>query len=176
MAHDKLLNSLTAAAAFVLVLAIWTAVVVLWSARRRRQSKKIHRRIGLIQDPRPPARRLWHEGQEAVTVVPGMAASRFAGAGSRKSATTPAGRRLPRRCWAGWPGRACCRRCAVLALAHHVLLAIGGPAVVLSIFWMYIKHCMSKQQILFDQQFLDALDLAARSLRAGHPLLGARSA
>jgi len=35
------------------------------------------------------------------------------------------------------------------------------------------RSCISKRTELFDQQFIDALDLACRSLRAGHPLVGA---
>ena len=74
MGRDTLMNYLLPAAAFVMIAAVWIAALMVLTARRRRLSAKMHRRIGLIRDADQPVRmlRLWHEGQEAVTFVPGM--------------------------------------------------------------------------------------------------------
>ena len=41
------------------------------------------------------------------------------------------------------------------------------------VFWSYKGKCISKREALFERQLLDGLGIAARALRAGHPLLGA---
>lgn len=54
------------------------------------------------------------------------------------------------------------------------MLAAGGAFLsVVMIFWTYWGYRIERQRALFDRQFVDALELAARSLRAGHPLGGA---
>jgi tight adherence protein B len=175
MGHDKLFHYLLPAAAFLTIAAAWVVVVVLWSARRRRLSDKIQRRIGLIQDSNQPVRmlRLWHEGKEAVTYVPGMPrrnsmAQRIAHLCRDTGWRTPPGMIL-----AVLAGVCVFAVVVVLTLSHNVLLAAAAPVVVSVLFWLYLKQCIAKREMVFDQQFIDALDLAARSLRAGHPLLGA---
>jgi tight adherence protein B len=117
--------------------------------------------------------RLWHEGQEAVTYVPWMprrntVAQRITRLYRDTGWKTPPAMILTILAWV-------CGLAAmiVLTLSHNPLLAAAGPVVVVLLFWLYVKHCIAKREMIFDQQFIDALDLAARSLRAGHPLLGA---
>jgi tight adherence protein B len=79
--------------------------------------------------------------------------------------------------------------------AHMVLLAVGGLAVLAGIvvimlghqIWLALSvglgivagfHVITKQRInhritLFETQLVDSLRIAARALRAGHPLVGA---
>jgi tight adherence protein B len=40
-------------------------------------------------------------------------------------------------------------------------------------FWTYLNQRIAKRSALFERQFADSLELAARSLRVGHPLVGA---
>lgn len=175
MGHDKLIHYMLPAAAFLMIAAAWVVVVVLWSARRRRLSQKIHRRIGLIQDASQPVRmlRLWHEGQEAVTYVPGMPRRNTVAQRIAHLYRDTGWRTAPTMILTVLAGVCGLSAMIVLTLSHNPLLAAAGPVVVVLLFWLYVKHCIAKREMIFDQQFIDALDLAARSLRAGHPLLGA---
>jgi tight adherence protein B len=62
---------------------------------------------------------------------------------------------------------------AGLLWTHQVRLALLAPAAILPAFWVYLQRCISVHAAAFDGQLLDALELAVRSLRANHPLLGA---
>src|SRR5437868_5324432 len=71
------MNLLLEASAFGLILSTWLGVLLYWSARRKSVSRKIDQRLGLAHAERAATPgegrvlRLWHEGQEATTVVPG---------------------------------------------------------------------------------------------------------
>jgi tight adherence protein B len=58
-------------------------------------------------------------------------------------------------------------------MTGKVILAIGIVAILVVAFRIYMFSRISRRQAMFDTQLVDALELAARSLRAGHPLLGA---
>ena len=60
----------------------------------------------------------------------------------------------------------------VYLLTKNILPGLGSVAGILLAFWFYLKHCIARRATAFENQFVDALDLAARSLRAGHPLMG----
>ncbi len=165
-------NVVAAAAAFTLVLAVWAGGVLVWSLRNTLVERKIERRLGLNQ-PKGPTRqlRLWHEGKEAVTTVPGL------------EPRPPLMLRLERLCRdAGWDVPAQTMLLGLIggtlailvfsvALQAPLLLGIAAAIAALLAFWAYLQHRIVKRQGLFDKQFVDALSLAARSLRAGHPLL-----
>lgn len=175
MDPQKTIDVVLPAAAFLLIVALWLVGMIILSMRRSGLATKIHRRIGLIEDSGRPERqlRLWHDGKEVTTYVPGM------------PVRPPAMQRFRRLCQdAGWQtphttiltGVLCASGLlglCMLALLRSPLLALGAPVSLLSVFWIYLKQCATRQEAVFDRQFIDALDLATRSLRAGHPLLGA---
>ena len=55
----------------------------------------------------------------------------------------------------------------------NIILGFGVFAGIIIIFWIYTKKCITKRTALFERQLVDGLGIAARALRAGHPLLGA---
>lgn len=63
---------------------------------------------------------------------------------------------------------------ALLALldTSDPLAAAGVAGAVLLAFWIYLNKCISRQRARFENQLADAMQLIARSLRAGHPVLG----
>ncbi len=169
------LQLLLAAAAFVLVISLWMIVVVALSMRRVGQEKAIARRLGEFEADDDDVRvlRLWHEGQEASTVVP---------TGSAWARTADALRRFPED--AGWAapapsilmgvaGVAALIAAVVFAATGAALPAIGAAVAVVVIFTIYARYRIAKRLAVFERQFADALQLLARSLRAGHPLTGA---
>jgi len=80
MWHDphQLLNFIVIAAAFGLVLSLWLGGVLIWSMVRRQRDQAVRQRLQVVQSGHPdaPGRvlRLWHEGNEVTTVVPGWRA------------------------------------------------------------------------------------------------------
>jgi tight adherence protein B len=160
-------------ASFGLVLGIWLAVVLVWQLKRSRHSDRVQERLGLVEEPRTRVLRLWHGAEENTVRVPGL-----------PSRAGPLKRLDNLRKDAGWKIPASSLLPSVfataglvfvilLAVTAHVLAGVAGFVTTLLITWTYLKHCVSKRVELFNQQFIDALDLARRSLRAGHPLIGA---
>lgn len=161
--------------AFGLVLSVWIAFVLVWNARRRSRAEAIENRIGL------PARgaseggrvlRLWRDEGEAVTLVPGS---------QRLSFSQRLAGMLSDAGWTASPQGFVLRVAAAavivsavtFAVSHNLLPAAGGAVVVVLLAWTYLQRCIAKRSALFERQFADSLELAARSLRVGHPLVGA---
>lgn len=164
---------LLAAAAFGFVFSLWLAGVIVWRMSRKKRAEQIEKRLGLHEvDEEEKVLSLWLEDRVATTTVL---------RGRRQSL----GERLDRmRLAAGWETPA---GSILGTLASVVFFSLGGSylftgsllpgaglaAASLLMFWFYLNHAIGKRVAVFERQFVDALDLAARSLRAGHPLLGA---
>jgi len=61
----------------------------------------------------------------------------------------------------------------MMMLTRNPLLAVGVSIAILIVLRIVLLARVAKREALFETQLVDALELAARSLRAGHPLLGA---
>jgi tight adherence protein B len=57
-------------------------------------------------------------------------------------------------------------------LTSATLVAISAPLAVLIVFWIFVTNRIARRTATFERQLIDALDLATRSLRVGHPLVG----
>jgi len=165
-----------ALAAGGLVMGIWLAVLIVWRIIQARQAGKMQVRLGLVDKSAPELTRvlrLWHDAKETTIRVPGLPSQ----AGPmkrldqlRKEAgwKVPAGLLLP-----AVSTTAAMIFVILFAITGQALAGIAGFVATMMIAWTYLNHCISKRAELFDMQFTDALDLACRSLRAGHPLVGA---
>lgn len=162
------------AAGFVLVLAAWIAGVTFWQMRVASRVRAVDVRLGLAEGESGAGRklRLWHEGRQVTLLVPGQ-----------KRARSLLERLDVLIKQAGWntSGSSLLLIVAVTMLLVLFLAAAGtgrllagviSAAVVPLVAWAYLRRCIVKRTTLFEGQFLDALGLAARSLRAGHPLSG----
>lgn len=176
MTLDGLLALVKGLAAFGLVITLWSVALLLWSRRRRGEREAIARRLGTAPEAAPQdgagrTLRLWHEGREATTRVPGLRAAPGLLV------------RLERMCRdAGWsaPPRSILAAVGAgsLAVALATALAtgrlfpsvVGGAGVVLVFVAVARKRATARAR-LFERQLVDALELSARALRAGHPLL-----
>src|SRR5439155_18715798 len=65
---------LVAVAAFGFVFSIWMVVLLLYTGKRKAQSDMIADRMGMARPAIGEGRvlRLWHDGKEATTLVPGL--------------------------------------------------------------------------------------------------------
>jgi tight adherence protein B len=160
---------------FALVLSLWIAGMLLWGGRQAARSGKVRRRLGL-EKSQPAGERilhLWHEGQDLTTTVPV----------GQRSISWP--RRIEQQFQkADLPlrfgqivvlllGIALISIAFMLVVSGNPLLSIGVAGALLVIMRIYILARIASREALFETQLVDALELAARSLRAGHPLLGA---
>jgi len=166
---------LLAAAVFGLVIAVWLVGVFVWSARRSARASKVERRLapddpGAEQGSR--VLRLWRDGDEVTTEVPGVRRRRF---GERFA-------QINREAELDVPiqtlilGAAGIAIIIFLAFVLTTQSLVPGVAAAVLLGWflsMYVKRRIATRKSRFETQFVDALDLAARSLRAGHPLMGA---
>lgn len=160
--------------AFGLVFCIWIVALLLWHSRKRAHSERIERRLGLIEE-RGTARvlRLWHEGKEVVTTVP-WSRYRLTLWGYMKRLHRESGLSVPiSSTLLGIVGVSLGAFVVGYGLTGRALAGIGGLIIVPLGFWMYLGRRIRNQSNLLERQLVDAMDLAARSLRAGHPLNGA---
>jgi len=163
-----------AGAAFVLVAALWVAVMVVWSMRRGARDRTVQERLGLLAPAagRERTLRLWREGRDVTTTVPGTGASMSLAQRIRR-AHYQAGLGLD----IAPPLMGLAGGCVLLLfggwfLTGNPIVAVAGPALLLMGYTGWVSGRARKRWVVFEQQFVHALELAARSLRAGHPLLG----
>lgn len=164
----------TAGATFGLVLSLWSIFVLSWARRKWGQRMELRRRLegeAAAFDAR--TLRLWHDGREETTIVPGQLAQ------------PTLGERMEQlRVDAGWQAPLGAILLSVfvaslgLAIAVFVMSGRVVPAAVTAfavwaIFWVTTTRRIAKRERVFERQLVDALELSARALRAGHPLLGA---
>ena len=164
------------AAAFLLVLSLWSIVVFIVYVRRSVQTQRMEERLGLAAPQDYDNRRvlqLWRDGEYVRTVVPhrslrGRILLRIEQLREALDWKTPLSTVALALVGIG----------AVGFVAGYVLLGGAVPGVAaaagaVAIPFMLVKRRLNKQAQLFENQLSDALSLAARSLRAGHPLEGA---
>ena len=172
-----IVDLIMAVSGFGLVLALWIVVVILWRRHKGAQDEKIQQRLGLSGGTVTPGRtqvlRLWHEGKEVTTAVP-VGTKRLSLAHRLESIRVEAGWTVPpRTVFVGLAGVATLVFVGAFVISGRALAGLAGAVAVVMIFWAYVKRRISRRDRLFELQFVSALDLATRSLRAGHPLTGA---
>lgn len=163
---------LGALAAGALVLSLWGMALLLWSLRRRAQERRIRRRLDGGPDEELRTLRLWHEGVESSVVVPGE----------------PGARRLGRRLqrvqrdlgWSlTWKQALAFFGIGIVGVSVLVASFTGSALngafaallLVFSLLWIAGQR-RTARETLFERQLVDGLELSARALRAGHPLMG----
>jgi len=161
---------------FGLVLAGWLVLIFVWAFRKSVRTEKVERRLDMSgsQDKKEErVLRLWYEGKEATTTV-ARDKHHFTFHQYMEEIHQNAGFTTP------WQtilmsllGIMLLLFVVVLVLSGSFLGAIASFLSVPIILWIYIKQRINKQQTLFERQLLNAIGLASRSLRAGHPLTGA---
>ena len=163
------------ASAFVLVFALWCGALWIWILRRKSHKRKVAHQLGL-GDPQGGSTRilrLWLDGKEATTAVPNAVQHRSLKEKlHRVRADAELQAPLPSLVLAIFGG---CTLVFVFALAltARPLLGVAAVGTILMILWIVLRHRVSRRISVFEDHLVDALDLAARSLRAGHPLIGA---
>jgi len=171
------MDLLLAGAVFGLVISIWVGLMLLWASRRSARLMRLAQRIG-SNDARHQVAgtrllHLWRDGREVTTSVSADVRQlswleRFNAdcqrAGFKMNGVTLLAAVL---------GSALLLFVIIFALLGNAVLGLGAGVTVIVVAKLMMSRAITKRETLFERQFVDALELAARSLRAGHPLVGA---
>ncbi|MCC6681597.1 MAG: type II secretion system F family protein [Phycisphaeraceae bacterium] len=166
---------LIAAGTFGLVVSVWMIAVVFVTMRRNQRDAEIAVRLGEVDPSTKRVRvlRLWQQNKAASLTVPGHSSlkqwlQRMSQVPEDAGWTAPMSSVL-----LGVAGVAVLLSAVVFAVTQHLLPALGSVIVLVVIFTIYTRYRIARNLARFERQFADALQLLARSLRAGHPLTGA---
>jgi len=169
------IDMLAIGATFVLVLSVGVILALILLHKKSSESTKLRQRLGTQPKHAEEGTRvvrLFHEGKEYEAMLPGQGAALF---------------RSPLK-----SVEAICRSAGINAPIGTILLVAAGIAVltfaglwvftshtpgsimaagaVVFALWTFIKMRATKAEAKFDDQFVEALGLCARSLRAGHTI------
>ena len=176
MGFESIKNLIFLIAVFGLIFSFWTICVLLWRLRSASKLRTVQKRLGIIAPDdidESSVFRLWQEAQKeavALTELPPKLTLR---------------ERLERlRNEAGWQtpipvivlgviGVSTLLFALTFILTNEILLSAAISVISVALFWAYMRKCITKRTELFERQLVDALGVAARSLRAGHPLVSA---
>jgi tight adherence protein B len=160
---------------FGLVLALWLAIILVWVRKREARAKQMRERLGtaILEGGEGRVINLWHSGGVATATVPLL--------GGRSSLWARVHDQFQRAGWEARPeivlalvfGSAFVLAVFTHLLTENLVFALGIGVATVVIFRMYLRRRVGKHSELFEKQLVDALGLAARSLRAGHPLISA---
>lgn len=174
MNPQQLVNTVLMVSVFVLVFSAWTICVVLWMVQYVQRRKRLQRRMGFVHDETSKAEtlQLWRDEYEARRAAERRKKETFGERMARLGAD------------AGWKtsaqsvilsvvGLAVLASVAPLLLGYRILVGLGIGVGILIVFWVVTNRRIDERKALFDRQFVESLGIAARALRAGHPLVGA---
>lgn len=173
--YGTVVIALTTASIFVLIISIWLIALLIWQTSTNRRAERMERRLRGHADPKKAkgsrVLRLWHEGKVRTTLVDGGKTTerviRFVDEMRRAL-----GWKMPVGTFAlGLLGVSTLVFVLVLTLTKDAIIAGCAVIAVFMALRMFAGSKAKAQIALFERQFADALGLAARSLRAGHPLL-----
>jgi Flp pilus assembly protein TadB len=170
-------SSMIAVATFGFFFALWLIGLTWWSMRHVKADEMVKSRLGLSLAPRSRSTTereltLWIDGKRVSTRVADRQVYSMAHRFMRFYRET--GFRMPAIVFLLWI-------ILLMPIAffvpyyflHNLLIGLLTAGVVPWLFWIFACQRIDKRRALFDRQFVDALELAARSLRVGHPLNGA---
>jgi tight adherence protein B len=174
MTGQELFHIVLMASVFTLIFSGWSICVLLWIVQYLRRRKRLQRRIGVVDEQTRTARtlQLWRDELQA----------KSASAQRRRETLTErlgrlqveAGWRLPAHVIIAFVVGLAALVCVVpTLLGYGPWLGIASAAAILIFFWVFTQKRISERLTLSERQLVEALGIAARALRAGHPLVGA---
>lgn len=171
---QQLLQLLLPISTFVLILSIWIVGVIVWSSRRIKRENQLKARIGIgKRQTEQRVLHLWQDGKELTTSIEAAHVDRrirvrleqsFRSAGIRMTGSQILlllGGIVAITFPFGW------------LMTGKWFLGLGAALSLLVVVRIVVLGRVASKQALFDHQLVECLELASRSLRAGHPLLGA---
>jgi len=174
MSLERIINSIIMITVFGLVFSVWCICVFIWVGQYLIRLKTIQKRLSIVVKETDESRilRLWRDAQQDVKKLDWLPKPNLRQRLEILKQDT--GWRAPMRLIIlGVIGGAVSAFAVTYVLGGGVLLGLGACGAVITVFWSYAQRSVTGREALFERQFVDALGIAARSLRAGHPLVGA---
>ncbi len=168
---SDLLNAAVILAVFGLVLALWLLGVFLWYGRKMSFLNYVRQRLASGRHTAGDSRelRLWKDGEERTLRVPDQQQGTWRARLTRLH--KEAGWRVPMQTvFLGALGTVLMVFVVAFMITENLLGSLCCALAVLLGFWTYTKGRVGRRLGVLESQFVEALELAARSLRAGHPL------
>lgn len=176
MELEKIINIVISLTVFGLALSIWCIGVFLWLGRYLAKLKIVRERLGISAD--------LEEGNEALRLWRDLQIQHDS---ERLDQEQKPSLQDKMNTWlqdTGWEislTRLVLLVAALLAtsfvigygISQNVWVGICSVFATFFIFMQYTQSLITKRANLFERQLVDALGVAARALRAGHPLVGA---
>jgi tight adherence protein B len=173
---DSVVMWFVSSSVFGLTASIWFGAMMLWYVRKSAARKKLEQRlnpIDILKVGSPRVLRLWHDGQMTTTVVQGRIKKPSLVA-RLEEMRRALGWNVPvHTIVLGFMGGLLLAYVVALAATGSPMLALAGAGTAGVLMRWYGNRQLAKKESLFETQLADALGLATRSLRVGHPLLGA---
>ncbi|MHC4290183.1 MAG: type II secretion system F family protein [Planctomycetota bacterium] len=163
-------------AVFVLVLSVWCIGVFLWLGRYLFKLEGVRRRLGLTSEASKDSEtlRLWRDMQIEQAPKDTTKKDKLTLAQRLNHWIDDAGWKVPFRTVVfGVLGVAVLVFITIYNLMGGVALGACGVLATIYIFLQYTQSRIMRRANLFERQLVDALGIAGRALRAGHPLVGA---
>jgi tight adherence protein B len=176
MDFEKIMNNIISLTVFVLVLSVWCMGVFFWLWRYLVKLKGVQKRLGISPEVSESSEvlRLWRDVQFKRESKQFVLQEKL---GLRKRIEQwreDVGWQAPlRTIIAGVIGLLFVVFVVAYGLTENLWVGICTLFATLYIFMQYTQNLIMKQTNLFESQLVDALGVAARALRAGHPLVGA---
>ncbi|HZL98826.1 MAG TPA: type II secretion system F family protein [Planctomycetota bacterium] len=165
-----------AAAAGLLVLSLFSIAILYLANRRRQQSEALKQRLAATAPQttkRAKTLRLWYEGQEATTVVVDERMRRSPWQHFLQLRTEAGFKTPPELLATLIVVGAVLGAGALFVITGSMFPACVGLLMVPIIWWWFATVRIHRNQQKFERQLVDGLELCARALKAGHPLLAA---
>ena len=174
MSPERLLNILILTIVFILVFSLWCIFVFAWLGQYMVRLKRIQKRLGLVTAETEESKilRLWSDSQHIEGRI--ETAGKLTFQERLRRIANDAGWHTSLQVIAlGVVGVSILAFVVTYILSKSAALGLCMSVIVVVIFCGDTQRRILKRSALFERQLVDALGIAARSLRAGHPLVGA---
>ncbi|MEN8127908.1 MAG: type II secretion system F family protein [Planctomycetota bacterium] len=170
------MNSFVSVIVFLLVVSVWCIGVFLWLGRYLFKLEAVKKRLGIstAMDKDSETLRLWRDLQIEQAPQQTKEKEKFTLAQRLNHWISDAGWKVPfRTVIFGVLGAVVLVFIIINNLFGGLWLGLCGAMATIYIFLQYTQSRIVKRSNLFERQLVDALGIAGRALRAGHPLVGA---
>ncbi|MHC4264421.1 MAG: type II secretion system F family protein [Planctomycetota bacterium] len=176
MSRLESINIIIIITVFGLVFSIWCICVFLWLGKYLIRLKAIQERLGIIRKESGETKtlRLWREVQEESETTTAFGEEKLSLKERLEAFRKDVGWHVPvPMVFLSVFGIVILAFLITFLLTGSWLICLGISLVVILVFSSHTSRKLRKREELFERQLLDALGIAARALRAGHPLVGA---
>ena len=168
------MNLIVTISVFALIFSLFLVAVIVWAMWRAKKTQQLQRRLRPGREEPLPDRTLslWRNGQVVTTMVPRLAADKSLSSRMRQWLAASDLNIQPGMAVGGLLLVAGAASALLAIVTNSLLVGVAGAVAMFMVAWWIVTSRTEKMAKLFDQQFVEALDLMSRSLRAGHPLSG----